>query len=613
MVLGFVYSALLTVFSNSVVNANAQFSSGAITNSGALAAHGIPAGTDTVMGISPQLCTNVELFSYLNGASSPLLPFGPAFGGTLAFSMTSAQAASFVSTYSSATAVRTLAGCASTYVAGSGAPPACLTALAPQTYGTLTGPSGTLCDAGTSTGCFVLTLAYAAYLTSFLPEQFFVGCNLVGSLRPDGTGSLNGGLFTARNVSDFLYGYKDDPIVPFAATIPGGAALAAGYPGLIGSSFASISELTAAFANGGANPADYSYVFNSGSVGYDQTGTIDTYEGVQQYQPHDAGYAGWGNGGKLNATFAFAGLSDLSQQPPRQRAFPDVVNSDGVYPPHVPPDFGRVISLYLSSARREVQLTLACIVDGGAPGCDGWHYVKSIATKRFTPAPSLGQLTVDGVPNEACKGTVSQNYYQRSLALGLPAALAGTPSTCDYGLRFENIFDLSVARGVPLALSLPFLGRADAALRASLSITHGGNERYFSQPLDGTFLDVEPMSGRVFNGEERLQSNWVLERTMLNSLRYAPLFEQNNTYVWPFVYLERTTTLTDDQATKFKDRVYGSFVISLAVLAAAPLIGAWSIAGAYYCWRRRRSFAGLMEAGEEIPSKKMITELSPTV
>ena len=28
--------------------------------------------TDTVMGISPQLCTNVELFSYLNGASSPL-------------------------------------------------------------------------------------------------------------------------------------------------------------------------------------------------------------------------------------------------------------------------------------------------------------------------------------------------------------------------------------------------------------------------------------------------------------------------------------------------------------------------------------------------------------
>ena len=52
-------------------------------------------------------------------------------------------------------------------------------------------------------------------------------------------------------------------------------------------------------------------------------------------------------------------------------------------------------------------------------------------------------------------------------------------------------------------------------------------------------------------------------------------------FVWPYAILDRVTTLNDDQANTFKRLVYGTFVLTLMVLALGFVIGTYLIGFAY--------------------------------
>ena len=71
---------------------------------------------------------------------------------------------------------------------------------------------------------------YKTYLYDYLPRDFLLGGFVIGARRADGTGTMNGGLFTRRSLRELLYGY-DDALLDL---LPAG--LVAPYLGLLGSS-----------------------------------------------------------------------------------------------------------------------------------------------------------------------------------------------------------------------------------------------------------------------------------------------------------------------------------------------------------------------------------------
>jgi len=396
----------------------------------------------------------------------------------------------------------------------------------------------------------------------------------VGTLQPDGSGSINSGLFVTRTISDLLYGYVDPLFLAVpASAVPAGVKLE--YEGLRGYNPSSIAELQAAFANGTKEATDYTYIVDSGKTELADISKWYSWSNFSVLKPGDSYYPGWGINGTLGADLDLRGMHSITQQSPRTSAMPNIINSAGIFTPHVEPNFGPTsIELFLDTAYRDFVLECESVVNGEDPECGGWHDVKGIVTKRFMPPVSLGNFSVNGVVtnDSSCAGQVSANYVSKS---PLPTGLSA--STCDYGLRFQWVFDLSTAKKAPATLSLPYLGWTEDTVRNAVSILKNGSEVIFDPVTDGTFLDLEPMTGKVFNGEERLQFNFMIEKTMLNSNRYASIFgattDNGDRFVWPYAILDRQTTLTDDQASKFKSAVYGAYVMAFIVVVVGSVVG----------------------------------------
>merc|ERR1711878_135079 len=61
----------------------------------------------------------------------------------------------------------------------------------------------------------------------------------------------------------------------------------------------------------------------------------------------------------------------------------------------------------------------------------------------------------------------------------------------------------------------------------------------------------------------RLQRNWYIERSMIDTARYSNLFsaetDNNDVFVWPFMYIKKEPGITDAGAKEFVSLVYGAF------------------------------------------------------
>merc|ERR1712060_107139 len=164
-----------------------------------------------------------------------------------------------------------------------------------------------------------------------------------------------------------------------------------------------------------------------------------------------------------------------------------------------------------------------------------------------------------GAIDASCRGRVSTK-----LAAYLGSGAAGP--TCDYLQRHNGVINMASARGgAPLAVTHGYLGQTDAAVRNAVSITmpSSAEEVYYEALKDELALFVEPITGAVITGYERLQTNWYIEKSMIDTGRYATIFssetDNSDVFVWPFMYIKKEPAITDSGAHDFINLIYGAY------------------------------------------------------
>tara|TARA_B110001452_G_C15235075_1_gene427638 strand:+ start:120 stop:3326 length:3207 start_codon:yes stop_codon:yes gene_type:complete len=572
------------------------------------------------------VCTPVEIYSYLNHAQGPLASGGALHQAALAlaaaagisstatislsFSMTIAQAKAFLDTMTVSADIVFLAGafgatlasdptCASAECAAARAALTTDGETITATYGTLvimadSAPAITLCDTASGTGllsdvsplsggqCALLALAYADYLVSHLGPRFLMGCQLVGgptandplstggfTLRPDGTGAANSGLFTRRTVRQLWFGW-DDPLLQLAE--------GATYDGLAGIDIPEPADLLAKFADGSEVPSDWTYSFASGKGVLADRGTLLRHPDERPMGSPD--YPGYRlSDGKLGGgDYDPEGLRKVEEQEmledwptPMEAMEVGMMTSPAEAITSGSITLGEPVSAYMADMRRDV--VFKC-----EDGCPWVKIHDKVYVKAYVASNTSQeyQLSKGGVTSVDCSGTVSQQHYDASIALGMPPA--GSPSTCDYGMRFPFVFDTSQAYGFPSAVTLAYFGHSDASVRDAVSMVNAttGEDLVYDLETNGPGLWFEPFSGWLVKGNERFQNNFIVERTMLDSPMYANIFgrsdDNNDVFVWPYMYANREAGLTPEQAADFEMALYGGYTAAKAILLIGILL-----------------------------------------
>merc|ERR1712238_161668 len=157
-----------------------------------------------------------------------------------------------------------------------------------------------------------------------------------------------------------------------------------------------------------------------------------------------------------------------------------------------------------------------------------------------------------GTPSDSCRGSVSARF-----AATYPGTMLAGP-TCDFLQRHDGVINMAIATGgAPLAMTLGYLGGTNPSVRDALSITmpSGTTEIYYNPWKDETAVYVEPMTGMVMKGTDRMQTNWYIEKTMFDAKRYANIFsgdtDNGDVFVWPFVYIKQEFGIDDEGAMTF--------------------------------------------------------------
>jgi hypothetical protein len=437
------------------------------------------------------------------------------------------------------------------------------------TFGTLMatplaggGSAEIVCGSTVPTLCPVVASAYVVYLIQYLGDTFFTGCQLVGTMQPDGTGSLNSGLFIRRTLREILHGYVDPlfTAVP-ASAVPAGLTLE--FNGALGNysrAATTLADLRAAFASGAQNATEWSYEYNGGGADIKDVGKWVAREG------ETVGDFGYDDNGRpatppATAQFLITGKGYQNSQPPSDKAFSSMSM--------VANDFedsefaeGSSITFLLTTIRRMV--TIGCGSGFSPSGSCAWHDVEGIKTHKFGARDGLLLTTVDGVRSTTCRGTTS-----RMGGTTLPSSMAtGTPPTCDWLMRDDGVINLEVVREAPFAVTLGYLGKTDPAIRNAVSITAAvgdATEVNYVEAQHELALYFEPITGQAVQGLERLQSNFYVEAAMLNSARYANVFSTTTRFVWPYLFVQRHKKIESDDATRFKDNIYFAYRVGFAL------------------------------------------------
>jgi len=197
-------------------------------------------------------------------------------------------------------------------------------------------------------------------------------------------------------------------------------------------------------------------------------------------------------------------------------------------------------------------LTLRCVTET----C-GFTKIKGISAVKFRLHDELLKTKKAGTLSDECRGSVSVRF-----ASTYPGTTLAGP-TCDYLQRHDGVINMAVAAGgVPLAMTLGYLGGTSAAVREAVSITKQNEtaEILFNSSQDEFAAYVEPLTGMVIKGADRMQSNWYIEKTVLDSKRYANIFssdtDNGDVFVWPFMYTQAEFSIDDTGAKAFVASVY---------------------------------------------------------
>jgi len=436
-----------------------------------------------------------------------------------------------------------------------------------DTYGTLSlkhlPTNSTMSGCSSSAGgnfCALVAAAYAKYLTSYLPEKLFVGCNLLGCadgscMRDDGTYPLNSGLFTRLTLREMLHDGNSDKLFAMAPkeAVPEGVTLE--YNGLLGK-YAHMNATLEELLENEKDLTKFSSVQLSGKTDITRVREWVEFQGMTVVESNDSAYPGWGNDGTPGKPFDFSGMHYLNNQAPQTKKNSPIAMSRRNH--KSTPNFGSGIDFHLTTVKMPV--TLGCGLHGDTTSSDcEFTQVKGIQTQKFTVPDSLLKTKKGGAIESSCRGSVS-----KKLAKFIGSEQAGP--TCDYLARHDGVINMAVARGgAPLAVTHGYLGQTDAAVRNAVSITlpNSAEELHYEAAKDELALFVEPITGSVITGYERLQTNWYIERSFMDTARYANVFsadsDNNDVFVWPFMYIKKEPAITDSGASNFKKVIYGAY------------------------------------------------------
>merc|ERR1719343_538463 len=583
----------------------AQFGTSGITNLMAAQAMGTsPSNVGfTSVSTDPRMqaagvCTPIELSSYMNDMTAGPFASGSLFANVLrgsgfefvSFGMSAAEAKAFLTTFSGATGVpagmpnwiAVFGGLAQKFAlatltgdtAGAGMYASQLYsrteapgALFAPTYGTFTvkhlQTNATMSMCSSTAGgnfCPVVALAYATYLTSYLPEKFFIGCQLLGCadgtcMREDGTYPLNSGLFTRLTLRQMLHDGNSDRLFAVAPkeVVPPGVKLE--YHGLLGQ-YAHMNATLEDLLEGESDLTKWSRVQLSGKTDITRLREWVELGGNMLVKEGDAAYPGWGNDGTPGQPFDFSGQHYLNNQAPQTQGNSPIVMASRGHKSE--PTFGTSIDFHLSTVKWPV--TLGCGPDGSSGEECEFHNVKGIHTKKFKVPTELLKTKKGGVVTDTCRGSVSRKF-----ATTYPGTTSEGP-TCDFLQRHDGVINMAVApSGAPLAVTHGYLGQTNASVRNAVSITRPAEttEIYYDASQDELALFVEPITGAVIRGYERLQTNWYIEKSMIDTTRYASMFsaetDNSDVFVWPFMYIKKEPAITDSGAKEFISLIYGTY------------------------------------------------------
>ena len=279
---------------------------------------------------------------------------------------------------------------------------------------------------------------------------------------------------------------------------------------------------------------DFAYERKSGADNIEDTDVWIARKGVAHSVVGDSRYTGWGISGRPGEPFNLTGLRSIRQAVPQTKVN-SALTMVGNY--EAKPNFGPVLDVYVTEVSRTISMT--CGAAGSVPDsvddC-AFHDVKGIKTLKYMIESRLYNTTLDGVPSSSCRGTASAKHASS------PATSSSGPS-CDWLMRQDGVLNLEVARGAPAAASLGYFGHAQSGIREAVSITEVGSsdQIYFDEAKDGVSVFYEPITGAAIKGREYFQSNFYVEATLLDSIRYDNLFsadtDNEDSFVWPCAQL----------------------------------------------------------------------------
>jgi hypothetical protein len=594
-----------------------QFATGALTDAM------LAPLTSTSISMVPQVaamgvCVPVEIVRFMNEPSVGMyFPF--ASGGSIAtalspagidaslltFSITPSQALNFLTTFKTNGPGAMLSALAQQWaaVSAAGAPYAASSVAAQlngaygsgtgglNVFGTLCvgpqapgggcagGATAELCGPTVTAYCPIVASAYAMYLNYYLGDTFLTGCKLVGTMQPDGTGSLNSGLFTRRTAQEIFHGYVD----PIFAAVPPSALPPSSLPmefgGILGrysGAGATLAAYRTAFdipqdgvTTGRLNQTEWTYEYNGGGSNLDDLYKIAKYEGGSRE------HTGWTDAGlptpkpPTGEFYTIEGLRDQGTQPMTKKA-PGAVEMYTSDMEGAKFSGGSSMSFFLSSIKREV--TISC-------GSCEFQDVQGVKALKFASTDATLATTVAGVPTDAsvCGGTAS--YMSATFGAGTAMAVMakGTAPTCDWIMRDSGVVNLEFPREAPIGVTHAFLGKTSTAVRDAVSITAAGSsdELYYNDADHELALFFEPITGKAIAGYERLQLNMYVDKMMFDSGRHASLFtgstDNGDKFLMPFMLLNRNPKLTSSQADGFKF-LYFMYSIGFAMFVTGAVL-----------------------------------------
>jgi hypothetical protein len=385
-------------------------------------------------------------------------------------------------------------------------------------------------------------LDIATYILDYLPATFALKGKLgLGTVLPDGTHPSNTGMFVRRTVREILHGY-DDPLLALM-----GENQTQIWTGLVGPEIRTVAEARAYDTL--RNKTGKLSVFLRTDL--NNLDTFRQWEGLTEFD--------------LSTTLgghcpSIAWVSDPEAVNCTVWQNPEVVTGQHhhlQFSPFQEDNPANPISIFAPQLFRNVWFDYA-----------GDVVVEEITMRRY-------KIRASELKNEADnQGNAKAQERSRN-----------------YRVSVSGFQDLSTAFDMtPIHLGVPKHYSNLAEHNKIMGLTAGDwNDTTNIAPLE-TFLDVEPLTGKLMQGRQRLQVNIKLESARLNGVYASMYTSDSGSVMFPIMWAQEGDTISHEDAETFRSSIYDNrslgkswtvvlivFGMILMVLGLGALCKGWRV------------------------------------